>query len=57
VAAAQGRPGVAVTGPAAALALVRKRTFGPYFVGNALSASGTWFQNLAASLLIYLQSL
>jgi MFS family permease len=40
-------------GPAAALALVRRRTFGPYFVGNALSASGTWFQNLAASLLVY----
>jgi MFS family permease len=56
VAAAQGRLGVAVTGPAAALALVRKRTFGPYFVGNALSASGTWFQNLAASLLIYRQT-
>jgi MFS family permease len=29
------------------------RNFGPYFVGNAASASGTWFQNLAASLLVY----
>ena len=36
--------------------MLRKRTFGPYFVGNALSASGTWFQNLAASLLVYRQT-
>jgi hypothetical protein len=43
-------------GPAAAFALIRQRTFGPYFVGNALSASGTWFQNLAAALLIYRQT-
>src|SRR5438045_5823809 len=41
------------TGPGAAFALVRQRSFGPYFFGNALSASGPWFQNLAASLLIY----
>ena len=40
-------------GPAAVLALVRQRNFGPYFAGNALSASGTWFQNLAGALLIY----
>lgn len=40
-------------GPRAAWALIRRRDFGPYFVGNALSASGTWFQNLAAALLIY----
>jgi MFS family permease len=33
--------------------LIRDRNFGPYFVGNASSASGTWFQNLAASLLVY----
>src|SRR5438046_5577603 len=44
---------VSSTGPAAAFALIRQRNFGPYFAGNALSASGTWFQNLAASLLIY----
>jgi len=57
VAAAQGRPGVAAqVGPAAAFALLRRRTFGPYFVGNALSASGTWFQNLAAALLIFRQT-
>jgi MFS family permease len=40
-------------GPAAVLALLRQRSFGPYFIGNALSASGTWFQNLAGALLIY----
>jgi len=40
-------------GPTAALALIRSRDFGPYFVGNALSSSGTWFQNLAASLFVY----
>jgi MFS family permease len=43
-------------GPAAAFALMRRRTFGPYFLGNALSASGTWFQNLAAALLIFRQT-
>src|SRR5690348_18119303 len=41
------------TGPAAAVRLIGDRNFGPYFVGNAASASGTWFQNLAAQLLIY----
>jgi MFS family permease len=35
---------------------MRRRTFGPYFLGNALSASGTWFQNLAAALLIFRQT-
>jgi MFS family permease len=43
----------APAGPAAALRLIRSRDFGPYFVGNAASATGTWFQNLAASLLVY----
>jgi MFS family permease len=33
--------------------IFRSRNFGPYFVGNAASASGTWFQNLAAAILIY----
>jgi MFS family permease len=33
--------------------LLRSRNFGPYFFGNAASASGTWFQNLAASILVY----
>jgi MFS family permease len=42
-----------VAGPRAVWRIVRRRDFGPYFVGNALSATGTWFQNLAAALLIY----
>jgi hypothetical protein len=42
-----------VAGPRAFWRIVRRRDFGPYFLGNALSASGTWFQNLAAALLIY----
>ncbi len=33
--------------------VLRQRNFLPYFVGNAASASGTWFQNLAASILVY----
>jgi len=33
--------------------LIVHRNFGPYFVGNAASASGTWFQNLAASLYVF----
>jgi MFS family permease len=41
------------TGPAAALRLIAHRNFGPYFIGNASSATGTWFQNLAASLFVY----
>src|SRR5919201_2758924 len=43
----------AAAGPAAVLALLRQRNSGPYFAGNALSASGTWFQNLAGALLVY----
>jgi MFS family permease len=33
--------------------VIRARNFAPYFVGNASSASGTWFQNLAASILVF----
>lgn len=33
--------------------LLVDRRFGPYWAGNALSSTGTWFQNLAASLLVY----
>jgi MFS family permease len=40
-------------GPSAALRLIGHRNFSPYFIGNASSASGTWFQNLAASLFVY----
>jgi MFS family permease len=43
-------------GPRAAFALIANRNFGPYFVGNALSASGGWFHNLAAALLVYRQT-
>src|ERR1041385_7197195 len=42
-----------LTGPREAFRVATNRNFGPYFVGNALSASGTWFQNLAAALLVY----
>jgi MFS family permease len=41
------------TGPTSAWQVLRTRNFGPYFVGNAMSASGTWFQNLAASIFVY----
>ena len=47
---------MSATGPRAAIGLIRHRNFGPYFVGNAASASGTWFQNLAASILVYRQT-
>ena len=40
-------------GARSAWRVTRSRNFGPYFVGNALSASGTWFHNLAASVLVY----
>ena len=40
-------------GPRAALRVLRSRNFAPYFFGNAVSASGTWFLNLAASILVY----
>ncbi len=40
-------------GPRVALRLIWSRRLGPYFFGNALSATGTWFQNLAAALLVY----
>jgi MFS family permease len=40
-------------GPAAAFRLIGSRAFAPYFFGNALSASGTWFQNLAAAILVF----
>jgi MFS family permease len=46
----------APTGPRAVGRLLARRDFGAYFAGNALSASGTWYQNLAASLLIWRQT-
>ncbi len=44
------------TGPRAAARLIADRNFGPYFLGNAASASGTWFYNLAASVFVYRQT-
>src|ERR671915_1314155 len=32
---------------------LRIRNFWPYFAGNLLSNCGTWFQNIAQTLLIY----
>lgn len=40
-------------GPRAAARVLRSRNFGPYFFGNAASASGTWFQNLAGAILVF----
>ncbi len=42
-----------MSGPSSAWRVLRTRNFGPYFVGNAMSASGTWFQNLAASIFVF----
>jgi MFS family permease len=50
--AAPERP-PAEAGPRVAFRLIRSRGLGPYFFGNAASASGTWFQNLAAAILVY----
>jgi MFS family permease len=33
--------------------VLRERNFWPYFVGNSLSNCGTWFQNIAQTLLVY----
>ena len=43
----------ATTGARATLRVLATRNFGPYFVGNLLSNSGTWFQNLAQGILVY----
>lgn len=43
----------ASTGARATLRVLGTRNFGPYFVGNLLSNSGTWFQNLAQGILVY----
>lgn len=39
--------------PRRGVQLLVDRNFGRYLAGNSLSSIGTWFQNLAASLLIY----
>src|SRR5438477_8319234 len=49
----EAAPPPQLSGPREALRVVTQRNFGPYFLGNALSASGTWFQNLAAALLVF----
>ena len=36
-----------------ALGVLRRREFGVFFLGSSLSNIGTWFQNIAAGLLIY----
>lgn len=36
-----------------ALRVLARRNFLPFFIGNLLSNCGTWFQNIAQSLLIY----
>ncbi|GGI08789.1 MFS transporter [Egicoccus halophilus] len=36
-----------------ALRVLRQRDFGTYFLGNSLSNIGTWFQNIAAGLLVH----
>lgn len=33
--------------------LLRDRTFGPFFAGSLTSNAGNWFQNLAASIVVY----
>ena len=33
--------------------LLRDRNFAPFLVGNLLSGTGTWFQNLAQAILVY----
>src|SRR5438128_10758538 len=43
-------------GPKRAFAVIGDRRFAPYFTGNALSATGWWFQTLAAQLLIWRQT-
>jgi len=47
------RASVARHGARAAWRVATSRNFGPYFLGNAVSASGSWFQNLAASVLVF----
>lgn len=39
--------------PRSSFAVLASRDFGPYFLGNLTSTIGTWFQNLAAAILVY----
>lgn len=48
-----GSAGAAGRRPRSAVAVLRRREFGIYFLGASLSNIGTWFQNIAAGLLVY----
>ena len=48
-----GAAGAAGRRPRSAVAVLRRREFGIYFLGASLSNIGTWFQNIAAGLLVY----
>ncbi len=43
----------ATAAPARPWALLTDRTFGPFFAGSLVSNAGNWFQNLAASVVVY----
>lgn len=47
-----GAPAIWI-GPRAVVRVLFHRNFSPYFFGNFLSMCGTWFQNLAQTILIY----
>jgi len=49
--APEAPPGIAPRG--SPLRVLASRQFGTYFAGSALSSIGTWFQNIAAGLLVY----
>jgi MFS family permease len=51
--AAASSPGTDEVPVASGLGVLRDRNFWPYFAGNLLSNCGTWFQNLAQTLLVY----
>ncbi len=50
---APGEPAAGAAPTTSPLALFRQRTFRTFFLGSSLSNIGTWFQNIAAGLLIY----
>ena len=39
--------------PPSLLGVLKNRTFGPYVLGSSISNIGTWFQNIAQSVLVY----
>ncbi len=42
-----------ISTPRGAPRLLTDRTFGPYFFGNLVSNCGTWFQNVAAAVVVF----